>query len=155
MQIASNTSQTTSGLLALFQIRFLFLKLRSHIGAFIRHFPRAAILSAGESCNCGLDSCVSIIYVFIVCVEGMRAEVRGQLVEVSSFLPPCGFWGLNLSHETFCSRSRFTSLAVLPARWFSQLQSWLGNSGWILRQVLQPRPGIWNSHPWMGMSAAK
>lgn len=35
---------------------------------------------------------------FIVCVceqmlQGARAEVRGQLVALGSFLSPCGFWG--------------------------------------------------------------
>lgn len=73
MQIASNTSQTTSGLLALFQIRFLFLKLRSHIGAFIRHLPRVAILSAGEAATVDWIAVSPLfmcsLYVWRVCVQ--------------------------------------------------------------------------------------
>lgn len=26
-------------------------------------------------------------------------EVREQLVDVDSLLPPCGFWGLNIGHQ--------------------------------------------------------
>lgn len=32
--------------------------------------------------------------------HSMNVEVREQLVDVDSLLPPCGFWGLNIGHQT-------------------------------------------------------
>lgn len=35
-----------------------------------------------------------------VCMYGLvNLEIRGQFVGVSSFLPPCGSWGLNSAYQ--------------------------------------------------------
>lgn len=41
-----------------------------------------------------------IFIVFSVC-HSMNVEVREQLVDVDSLIPPCGFWGLNIGHQVW------------------------------------------------------
>lgn len=78
---------------------FCFLNSVHPLVPLLETFLRQPSFQLGEAATVNrIASCVFFIYVFTVCVEGMRAEVRGQLVEVSSFLPS-SMWVLRTELE--------------------------------------------------------
>lgn len=114
----------------------------------------------------GKAATVNRIAVSSLCVHCMcgGCACRGQRTACGNQLSP-SFLHVRSEDWTWALR-HFVHRAISPA-WQFCLQgdshscslNWglwkLGNSGWILREFLQPRLGIWNSLPWMGISAAK
>lgn len=49
----------------------------------------------------GDQACARVCTCEHVVCHGVHAEVRRQIVEVVSLLPPCGFWGLNLGCQSW------------------------------------------------------
>lgn len=64
----------------------------------------------------GHHSVLFLIYVHMCgCVCHVCVETRGWLAGISSFLPPCGYWGQNSNHQSGLATSVSFGYAISPA----------------------------------------